>query len=136
MTLMNWDDKMSVGVKSVDRQHQKLLSMVNDFYEGMASSHAFEKQEAVLMRLEGYATDHFRYEESLLSLTNYPYLWAHKQQHQSLLIQVKNLRARYQKDASEALSIEAFDFLMMWLLNHIMGEDAAYEQHFLVNGIQ
>ena len=42
MPLMEWTDKLSVGVPSIDAQHKKLVSMANTLYDAMKAGHGKE----------------------------------------------------------------------------------------------
>ena len=136
MPLVKWDDKMSVGVAILDRQHQKMLGMVNDLHYGLRIGHSQERLGAVLDRLEIYVIKHFRCEQTLLELTNYPDAALHKQMHDNLTKQFGKIRKQYHGSASEELSVVTLDFLMMWLINHIMGDDKECGKHLVSNDIK
>ncbi len=39
MSLMEWNEKLSVGVPSIDEQHKKLVAMLNELYDAMQAKH-------------------------------------------------------------------------------------------------
>jgi hemerythrin len=40
MPLMQWNDKLSTGVATVDADHKKLVAMVNELYDGVVAGTA------------------------------------------------------------------------------------------------
>ena len=50
MSLMEWNEKLSVGVPSIDAQHKKLVAMLNELYDAMQAKHS---QEALGKVLDG-----------------------------------------------------------------------------------
>ena len=72
MPLMEWTDKLSVGVPSIDAQHKKLVSMANTLYDAMKAGHGKEILDETLAGLINYTVTHFKYEEKLFAQTGYP----------------------------------------------------------------
>ena len=54
MPLMEWTDKLSVGVPSIDAQHKKLVSMANTLYDAMKAGHGKEILDETLAGLINY----------------------------------------------------------------------------------
>jgi len=136
MPLMSWNPRMSVGVAVLDADHQKLVGMVNELYDGVQSGHGKESLGTILDRLIDYTKVHFAREEKFFAQTNYPDSVAHKKQHDDLCRQVLDVRQKYKTGATSTLSLEVMNFLKNWLINHIQGEDKKYGPHLNGKGIQ
>ncbi len=54
MALMEWTDKLSVGVAALDEDHKKLVGMVNELYDAMLAGHGKEKLGRILDGLVQY----------------------------------------------------------------------------------
>jgi hemerythrin len=135
MTLMAWNDKMSVNIASIDEQHKKLVNMLNELYDGVQQGKTRETLGHVLDELIDYTAAHFKYEENLFATTNYPAKETHKSEHDNLTKQVLDVQAKYKAGVGASLSLEVMTFLKNWLTNHIMGTDKRYSEHMLAHGI-
>jgi hemerythrin len=133
---MEWSDKFSVGVDSVDRQHQRLVTMVNELFDAMKAGHGKDVLEKTLDSLVQYTVYHFSYEEKLFADTGYPDAERHKHEHEDLTKQALAIQEKVRSGASFALSMEVMEFLKNWLVNHILGSDKKFGPHLLEKGIK
>ena len=125
MPLLKWTGAYSVGVPAMDAQHQRLITLINEFHQAMSEGHGSQQVRAVLDALADYTVKHFRDEEALMERHHYPALAEHRRKHQELIRSVEELRQK-NKDSEIGLSITVSDFLKEWLTNHIQGADKKY----------
>jgi len=135
MPLMEWNQKMAVGVALLDLDHQKLVKMINDLYDAMKEGHSKESLGKILDSLVDYTKVHFAHEERFFAQTHYADLAAHKKEHDDLTRQVLEVQAKYRSGATGTLSLEVMNFLKNWLVNHIQGSDKKYGPHLNSQGI-
>jgi len=135
MPLIAWNDRLSVGIVSIDKQHQKLVELLNEFYDAVQAGKGKESLAGVLATLIDYTKTHFANEEQLFAKTGYPEAVAHKKAHDDLTRQVLEIQKKYLKGANATLSIETLNFLKNWLLTHIQGTDKKYGPHLTSHGI-
>lgn len=114
-----WQDDFSVGVELIDKQHQRLLQVINDLLSGLGDSDDRFPIGRSLDEMIKYTEYHFYTEQ--LFLEKHPDFLAHLNQHWQLIKQVKKI----QKDFLyyHGLQSDVFDFLLFWLKNHILGHD-------------
>jgi hemerythrin len=136
MPLMEWTEKLSVGVAQYDNEHKKLVGMVNELYDGMQAGHGKEVVGAILDRLIDYTKTHFANEEKAFVTLNYPDYLSHKAEHDALTRQVMEVQKKYKAGASVVLSMEVMSFLKNWLVKHIMGTDKAYRPYLNAKGVK
>ena len=81
MSLLAWSDRLSVNIAEIDKQHHKLVDMINELHDAMKSG----KAENVLMRIvkemKEYAATHFALEERYMKGNHYPDYAVHKTEH-------------------------------------------------------
>ncbi len=129
-----WKDEYSVGIESLDNDHKKLISLLNQFTTAYdyAMSEVYERQ--ALDDLIDYTKYHFAREEKLMESFDYPDFDAHKKQHQAMIGEVEVFVEKYNRQGHQALD-EISSFLKDWLINHINGTDKHYGKHLKNNGV-
>ena len=125
MAFMTWNDKLSVGVGTLDAQHTVLIETVNDLHAAMMKGQARAVAGTILQNLVTYTVDHFAAEEAMMEQTKYPGLPAHRLIHRELTKQVGDYIARLEK-GEITLGVHLLNFLSDWLTKHIQGEDQKY----------
>jgi hemerythrin len=79
----------------------------------------------VLKELQQYVVYHFKAEESLMKMYNYPNMNAHKQEHEGAIKRVNKLVLDYERGL-QTVDIELLKFLSDWIQNHILQIDRKY----------
>lgn len=136
MPIMQWSDKLSVGVAQCDNEHKQLVAMLNELFDSMQAGHGKEALGTILGRLISYTKTHFANEERLLKQHNFAEFVAHKAEHDALAKQVLDVEAKFKAGATSALSMEVMNFLKNWLLKHIMGTDKHYGPFLQARGVR
>jgi hemerythrin len=135
MPLMNWTEKLSVGVAVIDDDHRKLVGMINELYDAMQAGHGKNTLGRILDDLVQYTKFHFAREEKFFAQTGYPAAVPHKQEHDALTRQVLDVQQKYAAGASATLSLDVLHFLKDWLIKHIQGSDQKYRPHLNAKGV-
>jgi hemerythrin len=136
MSLMTWNESMSVGVKVLDDDHKKLVGMVNELHDGILSGQRQVALGHVLDQLVSYTKIHFHREEGLFEKTGYALAAEHKKEHDELVKTAVDLQKRYKGGATSMLSLETMTFLKNWLGHHIQDVDKKYKTHLNAKGIR
>lgn len=136
MPLMEWNDKLSVGIQQFDNEHKRLVAMLNELFDAAQGGHGKEVLGKILDGLITYTATHFANEERYMKEHKYADYAAHKAEHDALAKQVLDVQARYKAGASAALSMEVMNFLKNWLGKHIQGTDKKYGPFLNDKGIK
>lgn len=136
MSVIQWSHELSVGIDSIDQQHQILIRMINSLNTAMAKGEANTIIGNILEDLTDYTRYHFSYEEELFEQHDYPNTIAHKRHHTNLIEEISTLKDRYEYDLSGSLSLEIMQFLKNWLTNHIMKTDKSYSKYLIEKGVK
>jgi hemerythrin len=108
----------------VDAQHQELFRMVNDLHDAIVAGKGKDVLQPTLEKLAKYTMEHFRSEEALMAEIKYPALGTHKNKHDELTRQVKELVEKY-RTGKAVLGVTLSSFLADWLRHHIKEDDMA-----------
>ncbi len=135
MALIQWSDNFSVHVAEMDRQHQKLIALINDLNDAMSKGKGKEIVGKTIDGLLNYTRTHFTEEEKLFSQFNYPDADSQKNMHKKFINKVVDFKQ--QLDSGKiGLSIVVIDFLSDWLKNHIQLEDKKYGPFLNQQGVK
>lgn len=130
-----WRPAMSIGDKAVDRDHRYLIDLINSFERSLTSFENSTNTMVALKQLEDYASGHFAREEALQLAIGYPDFEAHKAKHRSLVVQLKEMMARFEstleKQGESGLDQAMFiAFIRFWLIDHVIKEDLRLKPFF------
>lgn len=125
MALMTWSDSLSVNIKEIDEQHQKLVGMINDLHDAMKVGKGSDVTGTILTGLVQYVAVHFAAEEKLMKAHSYPEFLKHKAEHENLTKQAMELQKQF-NEGKPVLTVELMNFLKNWLTTHIQGTDKKY----------
>lgn len=125
MALFQWNNSFSVNNSEIDKQHQKLISLVNDLHSAMSQGKSQEVLGGIFDDLLSYTKYHFKSEEDEMLKKNYPDYSAHRLEHQKLTNQAMKLKQEFDS-GKVVISIELLNFLKDWLKNHILETDKKY----------
>lgn len=126
MAAIQWTQNMSVGIRSIDADHQILVGMVNRLDDAIKAARGNDSVNSILDALLDYTTYHFGREEALMQACGYPDLDAHCHTHKVLRTQVAHIRDRHLCNPETIHDREVLAFLKNWLTSHIMGRDKLY----------
>ena len=133
--LIEWDERLILGVASIDAQHRKLVDLANELYDAMRVGKGKEKVDSTLNGLVAYTKSHFAFEEELFAKHEYADREAHTKEHKALLEQVVRFITDAQK-SSTGLPVKLMDFIESWLKNHIQKDDKAYVPYLTSKGVK
>ena len=132
---VEWSDEYSVGIQSIDEQHKRLLSLINQLQTAVDHQTDATFVDEALGELVDYTRTHFSYEEKLLEDNDYPQFAEHKKEHEAMVEQVMDFLERYKKNKDETIE-DITLFLKNWLINHINGTDKEYSSFLVGKGVK
>ncbi|MBU0674760.1 MAG: bacteriohemerythrin [Proteobacteria bacterium] len=122
-----WNKAFSVESKYLDKQHKQLIEIVNSFNQALDGGERATMAFEVLNRLVRYAEQHFRDEEKILQMVQYPadQFQAHVREHEKLTEDIYRHCENWSSVGEESLP-GIGQFLKDWLVNHILNTDMQY----------
>jgi hemerythrin-like metal-binding protein len=127
MVMMEWNNALRVGHSVIDRDHQRLVGLINKLGGAMSAGHGRDFCERMLDELISYTQTHFATEEKLMSLHDYMDESRHRAEHARLVQDVLDFKDKCEA-GSATLSVALLHFLMEWLTHHILESDKALVQ--------
>lgn len=129
-----WSDELSVGIEAIDNDHKKLIAIINKMAEEIDG----EKSDLLkhFSALEDYTQYHFSREEKWMyaqchSDDERQMIEDHIREHHHFIEKLATLKKRIEETNSTEIHFEVIDFLMEWLLEHIISKDLSLSQCFI-----
>ena len=123
--LIVWNEKYSVGEKTLDQHHQRIFNIINMLHQQLRVGIPSSELSQILLDLVEYAETHFRAEEALMRECGYPDLSGQENAHHRYTIEVRRLITRINEDWLNSTG-DLFVFLKGWWQNHIVKMDKGY----------
>lgn len=135
MELIKWSEDLSVGVRELDDEHKKLISLLNQLYTGMKNKEVNGVLKPILDDLVKYTVSHFAHEERFFKQYNYPKAIEHIKEHENFKKEVGVFMNEFQT-GKLTLSGHMLTFLSDWVTNHIKKQDKEYIKFFNEKGLK
>src|SRR5579883_172590 len=123
--MFEWNNTFSVGIGTIDAQHQNLFAIARELHSAMSSGQGKAALAKILDRLVQYTAAHFAHEERLMRLSDYPGLETHHAEHEALTQKVLELQREFAAGRT-SISVQVLQFLRTWLQQHIQHSDMEY----------
>ena len=123
MTLLTWNDGFSVGIDSVDFEHQEMIELINQLYAELSDRTDTEAIEHFLGDIHATISAHFALEERVMKRSGYDEYQEHKEDHEELLDQIRDLMDEFEGNPEEAIGVLK-NRLGDWFEGHFASFDA------------
>lgn len=126
MSFFTWDASYSVGVATIDSQHQKLVELINGLFEAMRDKKTALVVADLVRELTDYTRYHFSEEERLMEKAGFSGLLLHKKEHARFISKVREVQQKIDQGQANLIGFDLANFLKGWLKDHITGTDKNY----------
>jgi hemerythrin len=134
MALITWNKDLTLNLREIDEQHQKLVAMVNELDQAMRKGLGKRVVGPLLEALIDYAQVHFSTEEALMTEYGYLETPSHQYEHSLFLKQVRAFKADFDRGKT-GLPLDLMTFLSDWMKKHITGTDRKYVSLLMAKGL-
>ena len=128
MALLEWKAEYSVGNAAVDHEHAQLIERINALYTQLGNPLDTSRVNFVLGEIHADIAAHFALEERLMRQAAYGEYAAHKEDHEDLLDQLRDLMDIFAADP-QAGQNQLNKRLSDWFGKHFSSHDARLHRH-------
>jgi len=129
MKKIEWSKKYEVGNYEIDSEHKLFVRIIQKFADSLMNKANNFYIERLVNELLKYAEFHFYSEETIMIEIEYPDIIAHKQEHEKLLEQMRNMVMVVEMDDDKIYESDYTDFLLNWFINHTIKQDKKLAQY-------
>jgi len=123
MKLIEWKNEYSVGVASIDHEHQAMIALINDTYARVRDPENVASIDYCLGEICTNIAAHFALEERMMREAQYGEYAAHKEDHEKLLDEIRDLMDAFAADPKSGRELLR-ERLSGWFGNHFATFDA------------
>lgn len=121
---LEWSDKFSTDIVSIDRQHQELLFLSQNLLSILSDENAaLDDKQAAYHDLIDHAVEHFVYEERVMRNIGYPGLPHHVSEHDDLRKEITGMTELVNKGEGLESWKGLASMVQVWVLRHIVHSD-------------
>lgn len=135
MPYLVWNKEISVGIDSIDREHQNLIALLNLFHDAVHHNRNADALSAIFDELATYIVTHFMHEEEHMMRTHYPGLFEHKYEHDTLRRELMAFHEKAMGTITPRLGKEILIFLKCWFSVHAISCDRAFAPYLRAKGV-
>jgi hemerythrin len=129
MALLQWQDRYSVGIEAVDHEHKELIDLINRLHDGIVRRDEPTLVEAFFGDLLRAISAHFALEERFMRDRHYDQFVPHKQEHERLLNEIRDLMDEFDGER-EIDFAELASRLDVWFTRHFETYDLRLHKAF------
>lgn len=132
---LEWSDNLSVSVRQIDEQHEKLVEAINELNSKLQAGSSQEELKKTIEEIVYLASDNMRLEEEMMRELYFPGFQAHFLCHAEVASKLHELRAQSERTGF-VLTREVPAALMNCLSRHIRDVDRRYTACFNAKGMR
>jgi hemerythrin len=128
MQLLQWKPSFTLGIASVDTEHRDMINTINRVYATLEDEGSEAEVNRVLGEIHAQISAHFALEERLMRAASYAEYAQHKDSHEQLLDQIRDLMDSFSADPVAGRT-QLQESLSNWFGVHFASFDARLHTH-------
>lgn len=124
MSLIEWKDEFEIGIPSVDYEHRGMILMINKLHGKLAENADKDTIADFLGEIHALISAHFALEEKEMLEMAYDEFEDHKENHEDLLDQIRDMMDELEQDQSSEVTKDLGQRLNHWFTDHFRTRDA------------
>jgi len=121
---IEWRDDFKTGIASIDHEHRELVALVNNAIRLMDRDDDHEAVVDALGDVNAKISAHFALEELLMRRASYPEFVPHKEDHENLLDEIRDIMDAFEVGDYAQRRPEFVSHLTKWFVAHFSTMDA------------
>lgn len=119
----DWDKIPRTNIRPIDRDHCDLVRLINKLALLLERDATVQVVGLAIDQFNQYATEHFRREENLMRIYQYPDFYEHRKKHLMFRKYFLAIRLLYLDSPDNIDMDRVLKFLTEWLINHVGKSD-------------
>ena len=126
---IDWKAEFSSGYPHIDKQHQELISIINEFLDRLSADCPLSDIHYYVAEIHRLIEEHFAEEDSVMRRTGFPHEAAHTGDHARLLQTIRDIKAAVASRGELTSKAELAEALEAWFSVHFLSHDVLFHRH-------
>ncbi|OEJ68899.1 bacteriohemerythrin [Magnetovibrio blakemorei] len=127
---LEWSDKFSTDIVSLDQQHEELIYLSQSLLDTLSDDCApLPKKQTAFKNLVDHALGHFDYEERIMRNIHYPDYEHHLSEHDDLRKEIGKISESILHGEDVADWKGLVSLVQVWVLRHIVASDTKIREY-------
>jgi len=127
---LEWSDKFSTDIVSIDHQHQELLFLSQNLLSVLSDlSVSLTDKQTAFQNLVEHTVAHFTYEERIMRNIGYPALIRHTKEHNDLREEMSSMTETVMRGEGIEDWKGLVSLVQVWVLRHIVSSDTQFREY-------
>jgi hemerythrin len=136
---MEWTEKLSTGINTIDSQHRELFKRINNLVAAIKQHRCKSEIDGTIEFLDDYARVHFAEEEKHMLEAQYGGIEEQRADHKKYLAALAELKEQASlprvQGGSYDLSATTNQVVVDWIVDHIMKVDMKFGEFLKSKGM-
>lgn len=128
MSLIEWNNEFNLGIEEIDSEHRALVALINALHDAMSAGAGRADIVEGISEIYTLVAAHFAREEAFMRETRYMAYAEHKEDHEVLLDDLREIRDEVGSGGEYAEARLSAD-LQYWFSEHFRTHDARLHLH-------
>jgi hemerythrin-like metal-binding protein len=127
---MFWKDNMATGVAELDEKLETLVENVNAMVRKMNASRNPSLMVKNIRELKDVFIEYFSYQETMMTISNYPQYYQHKHSHEILFDKLDMVANEYMAGSYGYNTTQLENTINEWFIKHIFMDDKTFADFY------
>lgn len=129
MPEIEWRKEFETGVLSIDHEHRRMVERLNRLFKAVQENAGVETIIEELAEVYAWISAHFALEEEIMRAHKYDQYPEHKEDHESLLDDLRDIMDDCQEGTFSSLDDALQQRVHDWFVEHFKTKDARLHKH-------
>lgn len=135
MAKIEWNASFSLGVKSLDSQHRRLIELAAGILQSVKNKQDYRLVSALFSKLRQHTVYHFNDEEEFMRSVGYMDVKAHAKEHEELKSLLRHHQDKLFREG-KVREKDILEFLRKLLVGHVVYSDLSVKRFLTAKVVQ
>jgi len=123
-----WKEQFNSGYPVVDKQHQELISIINEFLDRLSADCPLSDVHYYMAEIHRLIEEHFAEEDGIMKSSGFPHVVDHTGDHVRLLQTIRDIEEGVASRGDQTSKADLAQAIEAWFSVHFLSHDALFHR--------